>query len=359
MAQVSNLNVQVNQNQVTPQQLGAPVDAGRVASPLSSLRTGTLVEGRVLSQNSDGTYTVQINAQGERASQTLLARATLPLIVGEHFRAVWDASGGGIPTLRLSPDEFSFLGRLPAQDRELGMMLLSRGLPLSDEVLLTVRDAWRRMGALPDQLPALLELWARGAPLNQDNVRVLSWFLALNSTVAAELWQKVRREVRERSRKGEDPVKILRELREGDDEVGYFLRGQSLFLRSPREGLNPILLGAAFWPAPEDQPHLTARVFVGRSRSEDERRYWQVGFGVEGARLGFIGGNAESDGRACNLTLYADRIETCELLKRKRHSLRRELETLPLPLQYLNISQSLIEELRRQFMAGRGLDITI
>ena len=50
---------------------------------------------------------------------------SLSLIVGERFRAVWDASGD-VPVLRLSQSELSFLSQIPVRDRELATALLSR-----------------------------------------------------------------------------------------------------------------------------------------------------------------------------------------------------------------------------------------
>ena len=360
MAQIPDLNVQLNRNQTNQTAISPD---GRVADArlqLPGIRSGTLVEGQVLSKNGDGNYTVQINAQGGRPTQILLARATVDLIVGEHFRAVWDTSGGDkIPVLRLSQGELSFLSKLPTTDRELATALLSRGMPLSGEVLLSIREAWRRMGGKTEQLPPLLELWARDLPTTPGNVQILSWYLALSGEAAIAIWARIRKELRARSRSGENPVDILKNLMEGDDEIAKFLQGHSLLLRAPREEVSPALLAAPFWPVRDDMPHLSARVFVGRVRKEDDRKYWQVGFNVEGTRLGLIGGDVESDGRSYNLNLYAEQSATCELLQRKRHSIRKALEASSLVLQFIGISRLPSEDARRQGLPERGLDITV
>ena len=375
MAQISNLNVQVNQNQISQNQIsqnqvnsGAAqgVAPGGLRPALPGIRSGTLVEGQVLSRNADGNYTVRINPQGGQPAQTLLARATVDLIVGEHFRAVWDSSGGDkIPVLRLSESELSFLSKLPLADRELANALLSHGLPLSDEVLLSVREAWRRMGSNPEQLGSLLELWARDLPMTPANVQVLSWYMGLNGDAANSVWTRIRKEMRERTRKGESPLDILRDLKENKEknpEIANFLEGHSLLLRAPREDVDPSLMSAPLWPG-EDMAHILARVFVGRVREQNggrnNRGYWQMGFAVEGSRLGFVGGNVESDGRSYNLNLCAEQLATCELLKHKRHAIRKELEGIPLILQFIGVSQTLSEGLRRQLLSGRGLDITV
>lgn len=368
MAQISNLNVQINQNQVSQNQGGpgaaqaTPGVAPDGRALLNAIRSGTLVEGQVLARNADGSYTVRLDAQGGRPTQTLLARATLDLIVGEHFRAVWDAGGADrVPVLRLTQGELSLLTQLPAGDRELATALLSRGMPLSGEVLLAVREAWRRMGGRTEQLSPLLELWGRNLPMTPANVQILAWYMGLSGEAAASVWIRLRKELKERTLKGEDPVAVLRDMKEGDDETARFLQGHSLLLRAPREEVNPALLAAPLWPVGRDMPDMFARVFAGRVREDDknDRGYWQVGFSVEGPRLGLIGGDVESDGRSYNLNLYAEQPGTCELLKHRRHAIRTELEGIPLVLQFIGISRLAADDLQRRLLDGRGLDITV
>ena len=366
MPEIGNLNVQVNQNlnqntvganQAGAGQVTAGTQAGQVQAPrLPTIRTGTLVEGQVTGQNSDGTYSVRLDGQG--MPQELRARATLSLIVGERFRAVWDASGD-VPVLRLSQSELSFLSQIPVRDRELATALLSRGLSLSSEVLTAVKDAWRRMGSQDGQLSSLVELWARGLPMTAENAALLSEYAALDGNAATAMWQRIRKELKERTRKGEDPASALRGMKEGGGDVARFLQAHSLLMRAPREEVDPALLAAPFWPLPEGAENMTARVFVGRSVEEDGQRYWQVGFGLAGSTLGNVGGIVESDGKGCNLNLNADRPETCRLFEARRRQIRAELNGSALPVQFIGISQRAVEGLRQYLLAGRGLDVTV
>lgn len=366
MAQITNLNVQVNQNLDQSQvNQGKAGDALRTADArqLPGIRSGTLVEGQVLSKNADGNYMVRISAQGGQP-HTLLARATVNLIAGEHFRAVWDSSGPDkVPVLRLSDSELSFLSKLPMADREMATALLTRGMPLSDEVMHAVREAWRRMGGKPAQLGSVLELWARDLPMTPGNAQIISWYMGLNGEAVSSLWARIREKLKERSRKGENPVDTLRGLKKGDDpkeaELARFLQGHSMLLKAPRNDVNPALLAAPLWPAGNDVPHIMAKVFLGRVQENDNRGYWQVGFEVDGSRLGLIGGDVESDGRSYVLSLYAEQLSTCELLKRKRHAIKKELEGISLALQFVGISQIESEATRRKLLYGRGLDVTI
>ena len=368
MPEIGGLNVSVNQNlsqsavnanaggtgQVRE---GQPVQP--VPSRLPQLRTGSLVEGQVLAQNDDGTYTVRVDVRG--MPHELRARATLSLIVGERFRAVWDASGSdGVPVLRLSQGELSFLSEIPFRDRGLATALLSRGLSLSSEALAAVRDAWRRMGGQEGQLSSLVELWARGVPMTAENAALLSEYAALSGAEATALWDKIRKDLKERSRRGEDPLSALRSMKEGKGDAARFLQAQSILMRAPREEINPALLAAPYWPLPDGGGDMTARVFVGRSAEEDGQRYWQVGFGLDGSTLGSVEGLVESDGKACNLNLYVEREETRGLMESRRGEIRAALEGSTLPVQFIGITRrGAIEKLRSRLLEGRGLDVTV
>lgn len=354
-----NISTNARQGQISTQpQIQQP---SQIAARLAGIRTGMVVEGSVLSQNSDGTYLVRVDVNG--VNQELRARATLSLIPGEHFRAVWDASGAdGVPVLRLSQGELSFLSQIPARDRELATALLARGLPLSDEVLTAIKDAWRKFGSDENDLSSFIELWARDVPMTMENASLLSQYAAMNGNQATEMWNRIRKELKERASKGEDPVKALKGMKEGNDDIAKFLQAQSILMKSPRNEVNPALLAAPFWPLMDNaNQNMTARVYVGRSASSDDdgQRYWQVGFGITGSVLGEVGGLVESDGKSCNLTLNAERQETCRILERRRRELRRELLGIAIPVSFIGISRRAPETERDVLIAGRGLDITV
>ncbi|MBQ3457558.1 MAG: hypothetical protein IJG30_01225, partial [Synergistaceae bacterium] len=201
-----NISTNIRQGQISTQpQIQQP---SQIAARLAGVRTGQVVEGSVLSQGQDGTYLVRVDLNG--VPQELRARATVSLIPGEHFRALWDASGSdGVPVLRLSQGELSFLTQIPAKDRELATALLSRGLPLSSEVLSAIKDAWRKSGSQGD-ISSFIELWARDVPMTAENASLLSQYAAMNGAEATEMWNKIRRELKEKTKEGGDPVKILR-----------------------------------------------------------------------------------------------------------------------------------------------------
>ena len=353
-----NISTNARQGQISTQpQIQQP---SQIAARLAGIRTGMVVEGSVLSQNSDGTYLVRIDVNG--VAQELRARATLSLIPGEHFRAVWDASGpDGVPVLRLSQGELSFLSQIPARDRELATALLARGLPLSDEVLSAIKDAWRKSGSGESDLSSFIELWARDVPMTMENASLLSQYAAMNGNEATEIWNRIRKELKDKTSKGNDPVKALKEMKEGSDDIAKFLQAQSILMKSPRNEVNPALLAAPFWPLMENMnQNMTAKIYVGRSASDEEgQKYWQVGFGITGSVLGEVGGLVESDGKSCNLTLNAEKQETCRILERRRRELRKELQGIAIPVSFIGISRRAPETERDVLLAGRGLDITV
>lgn len=352
-----NITTSTGQGRISTQpQIQSPL---QIAARLAGMRTGQVVEGSVLGQNQDGTYLVRVEVNG--GTQELRARATVSLIPGERFRAVWDASGpDGIPVLRLSQGELSFLSQIPAKDRELATALLARGLPLSNEVLSAIKDAWRKSGG-NENLSSFIELWARDVPMTLENASLLSQYAAMNGAEATEMWNKIRRELKNKTKEGADPVKVLRNMKEGSDDIARFLQAQSILMKSPRNDVNPALLAAPFWPLMDSpsQQNMTAKVYVGRSSSDDGQKYWQVGFGITGSNLGEVGGLVESDGKTCNLTLNAEKPSTCRLIEKRRRELRRELQGVGIPVAFIGVALKAPETAKDILAAGRGLDIMV
>lgn len=308
---------------------------------------GTMVNGLVLEARDGGAYLVRV------AGQTLTAQASLPLLPGQHFRAVWDSSGD-IPVLHLSDSEAALLGKFAEGDREVASALLSRGLSLDSQALASLRTAWTGMGGHPSQLASLAELWARGIPLTNGNVQILAWYFTLSESDVVSLWKKVREEMRNRVSGGEKPHTILKEMLEGDDERGAFLRGHALLSRPSREGVDPSLLSPALLPAGEGEDALTARIFTSAWKRKG-RSYWFLAFEMAGERLGLVGGEVESDGKNMGITLKAEKRETFEVLRLRRRILRKQLDDLPLVVQ--NIAVALGRRVPR--IPGRGFDITV
>jgi hypothetical protein len=214
---------------------------------------GSLVEGVVLNEG-EGAYLVRV------AGQLFQARSTIPLFVGQHFRALYDASGE-VPLLRLTQEDLALVASFEGKERTIATALLARGFPLSDDMLWIMRQAWAGTGNDPKALGSLMELWARNLPMTAENATLLSWYLELDPSEAARLWGEIRDRLRSRERNR--PEEILGDLRSGSEESTKFLKAHALVSRPSREGVDPsALLASAWWPV-EDREEgypLLARV---------------------------------------------------------------------------------------------------
>ena len=295
-----------------------------------AIADGSTVEGVVL-EAGDGEYLVRV------LGRNLRALATLPLFQGQHFRAVFDSSGE-VPLLRLTEQETALLGSLPEQDRDVAAALLSRGLPIRQDALALIRTAWFRAGGDPDTLGSFVELWARGIPLSPEAARLVSQYAGMSAQDIASVWKKIREDLRRKLLDGESPKDAIEALREGDDDVGAFLRAHSHLSRPPREGIDPSLLAAAWWPAGDERAPMLARVTVSSGQA-GERPFYRLLFNVEGDAIGPVEGDVESDGKALVLTLSADRMSGFEALRSRRHILRDSLEDLSMTVQHVGVRQ--------------------
>ncbi|MEA3284680.1 MAG: hypothetical protein U9Q00_06860 [Synergistota bacterium] len=320
----NNLNIGVGRGQTPDISKGAMTLKGK------GIADGTVVEGRVLSAE-NGTYTVRI------AGQNLMARSNLTLYPGQHFQALWDAKGD-VPVLRLRPEDAALLGKLPQGDREAASLLLSKGLPLTDELMLGLRREFRRLGGDSVSMNSLVELMARGEAVTSEKANLLSWYLSMDSNSVAAQWRRIREELRERSRRGEHPLESLRDMKEGEDESSLFLRAHSLVSRPPREPFSHAALAGAWWPSP-DEDSLPARVRFSSSGGGpgEERRYYQVSFALDGVAIGEVSGRLESDGKALAVSINAEDPAGRDSISERLDELRDDLSDLGMSLQYLGV----------------------
>ena len=240
---------------------GAPLSRPDAARP-GGVADGSLVEGLVTRKDGE-MYYVKIG------SQTLTARSTIQLYVGQRFRAVWDASTSP-PTLRLRHADMTMLARFSGRDQNVAAAFLSRGMPVSKELVAELRRLWMRNGGDPSQLGALAELWARGEAMTERNVDLLVWYMGLSGEYVARIWNKIRERLR--SRKFSSPKELLAALREDDDaEAAKFLSAHALAGRPAKGGLDPAsLLAPAWWPVDAGGKPAMARVAFAREIHDEQ-----------------------------------------------------------------------------------------
>jgi hypothetical protein len=306
--------------------------AGRPGAPQQQgpqIPDGAVVDGLVTGKEGEA-YLVRIG------SQTLFARSTIPLFIGQRFRAVWDASTAP-PMLRLQQSDMAVLSKFSGRDQQIAFALLSRGLSVKDEVIWGLRQQWMQNGGDPSKLGAMVELWARGAAMTESNIALLSWYMELLPGHAFLIWKKIRDRLHER--KYGSPRELLDAIRGGDDEVKRFLQAHALAGKPARRGLDPsMLLAPAWWPAGEDSADGGTMARVSISTEElSGRRVWWLAFEMEGDSLGEIFGDVMTNGRGLSVNLRLKDESKLDVVQDNLYELREDLSEVPIVLQYLGV----------------------
>ena len=327
---------------------GGGAQISRPGGERPGIADGSIVDGLVTGRDGD-MYQVKI---GQR---TLNARSTIPLFVGQRFRAVWDASSSP-PTLRLSHSDMTMLARFSGRDQSVASALLSRGMPVSEANVAELRRLWMKGGGTAERLGALAELLARGLETSDRNISLIAWYMGLSSEDAARIWRRIR--ARAREGKFASPRELLSALRDDEDEeTSTFLEAHTLAGRPARGGLDPAsLLVPARWPLDVAAGPLLAKVAFARE-VHDGRGVWRAAFEFEGRSLGVTRGGLITDERAMSVSIRVDGEAGADRVRDAIPDLRRELASVPLILQYLGVSASSGDD---EAPEGRyGLDMEI
>jgi hypothetical protein len=258
--------------------------------------------------------------------------------------------------LRLRYADMTVAARFTGRDQNVALTLLSRGMPVNEEIVAELRKQWMKSGGDPAKLGALAELWARGEEMNERNVDMLVWYMGLSSEDVARLWKKIRERLR--SRKFGSPKELLASLQEeGDEEVKTFLAAHTLAGRPAKHGLDPAsLLAHAWWPMSGDDEHMRARVAFS-CESRDERHVWRTAFDFEGRSLGPVHGDAITNGKAMSANIRLDDERHAVRVRRSLPGLRRELASIPLALQYLGVGVSAVDDGEPEEHYGLDMEI--
>ncbi|EHM09574.1 hypothetical protein TheveDRAFT_0410 [Thermanaerovibrio velox DSM 12556] len=287
------------------------------------IRDGQEVEGLVL--RSEGSM-VQVRVSG----RTLWAQSSVSLFPGQRFRAVWDASGE-VPLLRLRQEDLELLSRFPLRDRPLAQALILRRLPADGESLWGLRQAWMAAGGAPEDLPAAVELFARGLPVSQESVKAMGWYMALTSQEAMNLWKRVR----ERLKNSPRGAGSLEEVFRDDPEALRFLRAHRWASTPVRWSTEEPLMAPAFWPAGEEGP--MARVVFSETLRGGRRAY-SVFFEVDGDNLGRTEGWVAFMNNLVGVDLRADSLKGVELMRHHLVELQEDLSSGGLRVSHVSAS---------------------
>jgi hypothetical protein len=318
---------------------------GAPGSP--QIPNGSVVEGLVVGKEGES-YQVRIGVN------LLNARSTIPLFVGQRFRAVWDSSTAP-PVLKLQQADLAMLGRFSGRDQQIALALLSRGLPANDEVLWTLRQQWMLNGGDPSKLGVLAELWARGAAMTEANVALLAWYMELSPAKVMQIWKKI--QDRLHMRKFTSPRELLEALKDDDDEdVRNFLKAHSLAGKPAKSGLDPaMLLAPAWWPVDGDTDEpVMAKVSFSMDERGD-RQVWWVSFEMDGNSIGPVLGDVMTNSKALSVNIRLENEAKIPVVAMNLQALRDELSEIPLALQHLGVGAFVRGE--RNGSTKQGLDM--
>jgi hypothetical protein len=317
-----------------------PVGEGQAARPGAQgqpqIANGATVEGLVVGKDGE-TYQVRIGAN------LMNARSTVSLFVGQRFRAVWDSTTTP-PMLRLQQADMAVLARFQGRDQQIAQSLLSRGLPVNDEVIWTLRQQWMQNGGNPSSLGVLAELWARGAAMTEANAALLAWYIELSPGAAMRIWKRI--QDRLHSRKFGSPRELLAALEDdGDEDVRNFLKAHALAGKPAKQGLDPaMLLAPAWWPVDggEEEP-VMAKVSFSSGKAGG-RQVWWVSFEMEGSALGPILGDVMTNSKSLSVNIRLEDTSKIQTVMENLPALRDDLSEIPLALQHLGVGALLRDE---------------
>lgn len=333
--------------QRTPGGAQAPARPGAEGTGIAD---GSIVDGLVTSQSGDA-YTVRIG------SRMLNAKSTIPLFVGQRFRAVWDASSQP-PTLRLQTSDLAVAARFSGRDQQVAYALLSRGLPLTDDVMRSMRTNWLAAGGSPEKLGIIAELWARDLPLTDSNIALLSWYMGMSPEQASQIWRRIRDRIRRSG--AASPKDLLEALRGGGDpDVERFMRAHAMAGKPARRGLDPaMLLAPAWWPVDDgDGESVMARVSLAYEEDGSVRVSW-LNFEIEGEYLGLVRGSVMTNERALSISIRMKDESKISVVEGNLPVLRDDMSELSMPLQHIGVSP-IQDETRQDRSRTRGLDMEV
>lgn len=324
----------------------------QVGGGRGGIADGSLVEGTVVRLDGDN-YMVRIG------SQMLSAKSTIPLFVGQRFRAVWDSSSMP-PTLRLQQNDAAMLSHFKGRDQQIATALLSRGLPVSDATMQSMKQAMASRGGRPEDLGVMAELWARGIQMTESNISLMSWYMGLSPEQAFGFWKKIRERMNEK--KYDSARGMLDALREeGDDpEVGRFMKAHALASKPARRGIDPAsLLAPAWWPVDEgeDGGGMMARVSLAREEGGGVRVAW-MNFELEADVLGLTRGDVMTNEHAIAANIRMRDEDQIPYVEEHLPELREDLKDVPLPIQHLGVFP-MRDAPQGEAASKRGLDVAL
>ena len=285
---------------------------------LTSIPNGSLVRGVVLEVKGDG-YIVEI------WGQRMFAVSSLNLAVGDRFTGIWDSTSMP-PVLKLKPEELSSYERLNDNERAIVNALIERQLPVTDDLVKKLSSFLIKSGLDLGKLPMLVELYARGMPLDESYVKVLFWYFNLPDDQIKRYFGSIKAKLKD--------GKGMGELLRGDLEEGVYARSLMLLSRPLRDVIYPYHFMPLRFCLKSDE---SIKVWV--TSQETPKKIIRLIFHFEGINVGLVEGELVFDSNSYGVTLRSGSEAVTALLSKGLPSLARSLSELPIKLAYINLGQ--------------------
>lgn len=279
--------------------------------PSSAIPNGSLVKGLVLEKRGDG-YIVEI--QGQR----MYAASSLDLEVGERFVGIWDSTHIP-PLLKIKQDEMALHQKLTDFERSILHALLDRQLPVTEGLIKALSSLLMKMASSDDNLSILIELYARGLPLDEANVKTLSWYLGLTDV-----------EIRKYEKHIKDTLKNPKEMK--DSEATAYLKSLLLLARPLKNVIYPYNFLPLLFHLDGDK---SVKIWI--SSQEEPKKAVKLLFHFEGHNIGLVEGELVFADDAYGVTLRPKSDVVKELISKELSHLDKALKSLSLQLIYLNL----------------------
>ena len=289
------------------------------SSSFNFIPNGALVKGVVLERQGDS-YIVEIQGQKMHAA------SSLKLDVGEQFTGIWDSTHMP-PLLKLKPEEIAAYEKLSEFEQSIVSALLDRHLAVTEDLVKKLSSLLMKMGGDMGNLPALIELYARGLPLEEPYVKILSWYFSLT----VKQINKYFRALKDKLKNLQDE-KSIESFFEGNAEESAYVKSLLLLARPLKNVFFPYNFAPLIFSLEDGKI-----VSMWISSQEEPKKIVRLIFHFKGANIGLIEGELVFDADAYGVTLRSNSKVVEELLSKNLTTLKETLESLSIRLIYLNL----------------------
>ena len=225
------------------------------------------------------------------------------------------------------PEEIAAYEKLSEFEQSIVSALLDRHLAVTEDLVKKLSSLLMKMGGDMGNLPALIELYARGLPLEEPYVKILSWYFSLT----VKQINKYFRALKDKLKNLQDE-KSIESFFEGNAEESAYVKSLLLLARPLKNVFFPYNFAPLIFSLEDGKI-----VSMWISSQEEPKKIVRLIFHFKGANIGLIEGELVFDADAYGVTLRSNSKVVEELLSKNLTTLKETLESLSIRLIYLNL----------------------